>query len=189
MPKSTKSVMVPDEILMNKIYLIREQKVMLDRDLAELYGVGTKVFNQAVKRNAERFPRDFMFRLTNKEWHFLRSQIVTLENGRGKYSKYLPYVFTEQGVAMLSSVLNSETAIRVNIRIVRVFTKMRELLLTHKDILLQLEKMENKIASHDGDIAVIFDYLKQLLNPPNPPRNKIGFKRKDGSNTLGSFSN
>lgn len=91
----------------------------------------------------------------------------------------MPLAFTEQGVAMLSSVLNSETAIRVNIRIIRVFTKMRALLLTHKDILLQLEKMENKIASHDNDIVVIFDYLKQLLNPPEPPRNKIGFRRKD----------
>jgi hypothetical protein len=179
MAKNEKSIIIPDELLMKKIYLIRGQKILLDRDLAELYGVETKVFNQAVKRNAERFPKDFMFRLTKKEWESLRSQFVTLENGRGKYPKYLPNVFTEQGVAMLSSVLNSETAIRVNIRIIRVFTKMRELLLTHKDILLQLEKMENKLASHDADITVIFDYLKQLLNPPVPPRNKIGFRRKD----------
>jgi ORF6N domain len=178
MPKSTKSVMVPDELLMNKIYLIRGQKVMLDMDLAELYQVGTKRLNEQVRRNKLRFPADFMFRLTSKEWNSLRSQIATSNTGRGGI-RYLPYAFTEQGVAMLSSVLNSETAIRVNIRIIRVFTKMRELLLTHKDILLQLEKMENKIASHDGDITVIFDYLKQLLNPPNPPRNKIGFKRKD----------
>ena len=179
MAKSSKLVMIPDELLMNKIYLIRNQKVMLDRDLAELYGVETKVFNQAVKRNAVRFPGDFMFRLTNEEWIALRSQFVTLENGPGKHSKYLPFAFTEQGVAMLSSVLNSETAIHVNIRIIRVFTKMRELLLTHKDILLQLEKMETKLAGHNNDIAVIFDYLKQLLNPPVTPRNKIGFRRKD----------
>ena len=152
---------------------------MLDSDLAELYGVATKVFNQAVKRNALRFPKDFMFRLTRKEWDSLRSQFVTLENGRGKFPKYLPNAFTEQGVAMLSGVLNSETAIRVNIRIIRVFTKMREVLLTHKDILLQLEKMENKLAGHDEDIAVIFDYLKQLLHPPAAPRPKIGFRRKD----------
>lgn len=171
--------MIPDELLMNKIYLIREQKVMLDRDLAELYGVETKVFNQAIKRNIERFPKDFMFRLTKKEWESLRSQFVTSNVGRGGI-RYLPLAFTEQGVTMLSSVLNSETAIRVNIRIIRIFTRMRELLLTHKDILLQLEKMENKLVSHDQDIIVIFDYLKQLLNPPvPPPRNKIGFKRKD----------
>ena len=179
MAKATKAMIIPDELVINKIYLIRGQKVMVDRDLAKLYGVPTKAFNQAVKRNAERFPGDFMFRLTKKEWESLRSQIVTLEIGRGKYPKYLPYVFTEQGVAMLSSVLNSETAIRVNIQIIRVFTKMRELLLTHKDILLQLEKMEKKLTGHDEDIALIFKYLKQLLNPPPPPRNKIGFRRKN----------
>ena len=111
MAKSGKLLMIPDEVLMNKIYLIRNQKVMLDADLAALYGVETKVFNQAVKRNIERFPKDFMFVLSKKELVALRSQIVTLETGRGKYSKYLPKVFTEQGVAMLSSVLNSETAI------------------------------------------------------------------------------
>ena len=179
MAKATKAMIIPDELVINKIYLIRGQKVMVDRDLAKLYGVPTKAFNQAVKRNAERFPGDFMFRLTKKEWESLRSQFVTLEIGRGKYPKYLPYVFTEQGVAMLSSVLNSETAIRVNIQIIRVFTKMRELLPTHKDILLQLEKMEKKLTGHDEDIALIFEYLKQLLNPTQPPRNKIGFRRKD----------
>ena len=179
MAKATKAMIIPDELVINKIYLIRGQKVMVDRDLAKLYGVPTKAFNQAVKRNAERFPGDFMFRLTKKEWESLRSQIVTLEIGRGKYPKYLPYVFTEQGVAMLSSVLNSETAIRVNIQIIRVFTKMRELLLTHKDILLQLEKMEKKLTGHDEDLQLIFQYLKQLLNPPQLPRNKIGFRRKD----------
>jgi len=171
--------MIPDEVLMNKIYLIRNQKVMLDADLAALYGVETKVFNQAVKRNIERFPKDFMFVLSKKELVALRSQIVTLETGRGKYSKYLPKVSTEQGVAMLSSVLNSETAIRMNIRIIRIFTKMRALLLTHKDILLQLEKMETRVASHDEDIVVIFRYLKELLNPPAIVRRKIGFRKKD----------
>ena len=178
MTKSKKSAMIPDELLMSKIYLIRGQKVMLDSDLSALYGVETRAFNQAVKRNAERFPKDFMFRLTRKEWESLRSQIVISNAGRGG-ARYQPVVFTEQGVAMLSSVLNSETAIRVNIRIIRIFTKMRALLLTHKDILLQLEKIENKITSHDNDIVVIFDYLKQLLNPPVAPRNKIGFRRKD----------
>ena len=179
MAKATKAMIIPDEMVMNKIYLIRGLKIILDKDLANLYNVETKAFNQAVKRNEERFPEDFMFRLTKKEWESLRSQFVTLEIGRGKYPKYLPYVFTEQGVAMLSSVLNSETAIRVNIQIIRVFTKMRELLLTHKDILLQLQTIERKLTGHDEDIALIFKYLKQLLNPTQPPRNKIGFRRKD----------
>ena len=129
---------IADENIIDKIYHIRSKKVMLDRDLAELYGVGTKVFNQAVKRNPKRFPSDFMFQLTKKEYDSLRSQIVTLENGRGKHSKYIPYVFTEQGVAMLSGVLNSNQAISVNVQIMRIFTRMRELLVTHKDILPQL---------------------------------------------------
>jgi len=179
MSKTGKELMMPDELVMNKIYLIRGQKVMLDRDLAELYGVETKVLNQAVKRNSERFPTDFMFQLTKREWEFLRSQFVTLETGRGKYPKYAPSVFTEQGVAMLSSVLKSETAIRVNIQIIRIFTRMREMIMTHKDILLQLEKIEKKLAGHDEDITLIFQYLKQLLNPPQPPRRKIGFKRNE----------
>jgi len=176
MSKSGKEIMISDELVMNKIYLIRGQKVMLDRDLAELYGVETKVLNQAVKRNAARFPEDFMIQLTKSEWESLRSQIVTLEAGRGKYPKYAPTVFTEQGVAMLSSVLNSETAIRVNIQIIRIFTRMREMIMTHKDILLQLEKIEKKLSGHDEDIQLIFKYLKQLLNPPQQPRKRIGFK-------------
>lgn len=152
---------------------------MLDRDLAELYQVETRVLNQAVRRNIERFPEDFMFELSSQEWESLRSQFVTLKSGRGQHSKYLPFVFTEQGVAMLSSILNSETAIGVNIQIIRVFTKMRELVLAHKDILLQLEKIEKKLSKHDEDILLIFGYLKQLLNPPQPPRRKIGFRRRD----------
>src|SRR5258707_250853 len=133
MAKATKLLMIPDELVMNKIYLIRNQKIMLDRDLAELYQVKTGVLNQAVKRNADRFPEDFMFRLTAKEFENLKSQFVTSSWGG---IRKLPYAFTEQGVSMLSGVLNSATAIRVHIQIIRVFTKMRELLLTHKDILL-----------------------------------------------------
>jgi len=149
---------------------------MLDSDLAELYGVETKVLNQAVKRNAGRFPEDFMFQLTKVELENLKSQIVTSSWGG---ARKLPFAFTEQGVSMPSGVLNSETAIRVHIQIIRVFAKMRELLLTHKDILLQLEKIETKLTGHDEDIALIFQYLKQLLNPPQSPRPKIGFKRKN----------
>ena len=137
MAKTIKPLLIPDEIVINKIYLLRKQKVMLDEDLAELYQVETKRLNEQVKRNIQRFPEDFMFQLTAQEFENLKSQFATSSwGGRRK----LPFAFTEQGVAMLSSVLNSETAIRVNIQIIRVFTKMRELLLTHKDILLQLRK-------------------------------------------------
>lgn len=175
MAKTTKALMIPDELVMNKIYLIRGQKVMLDRDLAELYGVGTKVLNQAVKRNIDRFPKDFIFQLKRTEFENLKSQFVTSSWGG---VRKMPFAFTEQGVSMLSGVLNSETAIRVHIQIIRVFAKMRELLLTHKDILLQLEKIEKKLTGHDEDIQLIFQYLKQLLNPPQSPRRKIGFRRK-----------
>ena len=178
MAKATKAMIIPDELLMNKIYLIRGQKVMLDSDLAELYGTETKVLKQAVKRNRNRFPDDFIFELTQEEFESLRSQIVTSNKGRGG-ARYLPLAFTEQGVSMLSGVLNSETAVRVHIQIIRVFAKMRQLLLTHKDILLQLQKIEKNLTGHDEDIQLIFQYLKQLLNPPQPPRRKIGFRRKD----------
>ena len=139
MAKTVKELMIPDELVMNKIYFVRGQKIMLDRDLAELYGVETKVLNQAIKRNANRFPEDFMFQLTWTEFENLKSQIVTSSWGG---VRKLPNAFTEQGVAMLSSVLKSETAIRVNIQIIRVFTRMREMIMKHKDILVQLEKME-----------------------------------------------
>ena len=178
MAKATKAMIIPDELLMNKIYLIRGQKVMLDSDLAELYGTETKVLKQAVKRNRNRFPDDFIFELTQEEFESLRSQIVTSNKGRGG-ARYLPLAFTEQGVSMLSGVLNSETDVRVHIQIIRVFAKMRQLLLTHKDILLQLQKIEKNLTGHDEDIQLIFQYLKQLLNPPQPPRRKIGFRRKD----------
>src|SRR6185503_5262487 len=123
-----------------------------------------------------RFPEDFMFELTPAEFDSLRSQIATLKKGRGQHSKYMPFAFTEQGVGMLSSVLNSETAIRVNIQIVRVYTRMREMIMTNKDILLQLEKMEKRLSGHDKDIQIIFKYLKQLINQPSQPRRRIGFK-------------
>ena len=176
MAKITNPMLIPDEVVLNKIYFIRGHKVMLDEDLAELYQVETKRLNEQVKRNMLRFPKDFMFQLTGQEFENLKSQIATSSwGGRRK----LPFAFTEQGVAMLSSVLNSEIAINVNIQIIRVFTKMRQLFLTHKDILLQLEKIEQKLTNHDDDIALIFEYLKQLLNPPQTPRRKIGFIRND----------
>jgi len=176
MAKANKELIIPDELVMNKIHLVRGQKVMLDRDLATLYGVTTGNLNKAVSRNIDRFPADFMFTLSKEEMNNLMFQ-----NGISGWggTRKLPRAFTEQGVAMLSGVLNSETAIRVHIQIIRVFAKMRELLLTHKDILLQLEKMEKKLTGHDEDIALIFQYLKKLLSPPQPPRQKIGFRRSN----------
>jgi hypothetical protein len=183
MAKSTEAIVLADEVIMNKIYLIRGRKVMLDRDLAEIYGVETRVLNQAVRRNAKRFPEDFMFQLTTGELDDWKSQNVISNKERMGLRKS-PLAFTEQGVAQLSSVLNSETAIEVNIQIIRIFTRMRELLLTHKDILIQLERMEKKmikqggkLQKHDQDIRIIFEYLKQLLNPPQEPRPRIGFRR------------
>ncbi len=177
MAKSKQSIqqLLPDEKVISKIYVIRGQKVMLDRDLAQLYGVETKVLNQAVKRNIERFPNDFMFQLTKVEFENWKSQIVTSNADKIGLRK-LPYAFTEQGVSMLSGVLNSAIAIQVHIQIIRVFTKMKELLLTHKDILLKLEKMEKDVKDNKEDIANIFRAVKQLLNPPAIPRKRIGFR-------------
>jgi hypothetical protein len=184
MPKSKNELIVPDEVLMRKIYYIRGFKVMLDEDLAELYEVETKQLKRQVRRNIDRFPEeDFMFELTRDELENLRSQFGTSKWGG---SRYTPMAFTEQGVAMLSSVLNSARAIKVNIQIIRIFTRMRELLLSHKDILIKLEQMEKKmmkqggkLQKHDQDIRLIFEYLKQLLNPPQKPRPRVGFRRKD----------
>ncbi|WP_153797603.1 ORF6N domain-containing protein [Foetidibacter luteolus] len=148
---------------------------MLDRDLAEMYGVEVRALNQSVKRNLERFPEDFMFQLTDKEFQFLISQsVISKKQGRGGIRK-LPYAFTEQGVAMLSSVLRSDTAIQVNIQIIRVFTKMKQLILENKEILLQIEKIEKKLTDHDEDLKAIFSILKKLINKPERKRNPIGF--------------
>lgn len=165
---------VSEETILEKIYVIRRQKVMLDKDLAEMYGVEVKRLNEAVKRNAARFPEDFMFQLSKGEYDSLRSQIATLEKGR--HSKYLTYVFTEQGVATLSSVLNSETAIQVNIQIIRLFTKMKQMILDNKDLLMKIEKIEQHLVKNDEEIKTVFDYLKKLLIQENKPRNPIGFR-------------
>ncbi len=175
MPKSTLSVAkVSDEMIFEKIYIIRGQKVMLDKDLAEMYDVPTFRLNEAVKRNKGRFPDDFMFQLTKEEYNSLRSQFAILK--KGKHSKYLPHVFTEQGVAMLSSVLNSETAIQVNIQIIRLFTKMKQLILDNKDLWMKIEKIEQHLLKNDEEIQTIFAYLKKLLIQENKPRNPIGFR-------------
>ena len=149
---------------------------MIDRDLAMLYNVPTKVLKQAVKRNIERFPADFMFEMSQNEFKNWRSQIVTSNLSVKMGLRYAPFCFTEQGVAMLSSVLKSKLAIEVNIRIIRIFTKMREVLSSHKDIMLKLQELEKKISKHDQDIPLIFNVLKQLLDPPTQPRKRIGFK-------------
>lgn len=160
--------------IQSRILLIRGQKAMLDRDLANLYGVPTKVFNQAVKRNVERFPEDFMFQLTPQETEELsRSQIVTLK--RGQNIKYKPYVFTEQGVAMLSSVLRSKRAIQVNIAIMRVFVRLKQTLSAHRELAQKLAELEGKVEGHDQQIRSIFDAIRQLMAPPELPRRRIGF--------------
>lgn len=170
---------VSNELILSKICMIRGHKVLLDFHLAELFGVPTKRLKEAVRRNRDRFPSDFIFELTATEMKSLRTQFASLENGRGQYSKYKSFAFTEQGIAMLSGVLNSKTAIRLNIQIVRLFIKMRELLMNKKDILIYIEKQEARLNKHDEDIAIIFKYLKQLLQPSVPPRRQIGFRRND----------
>ena len=179
MAKNNQIVTIPDEVIMDKIYLIRGQKVMLDRDLAELYGVETKQLKRAVRRNISRFPEDFMFELSDAEFIDLRSQFGTSSWGGIRYA---PMTFTEQGVAMLSSVLNSERAISVNIQIIRIFTRMRELLSTHKEILQKLELLEKKDIEQDEKIMLIFEYIKQLekdkqqaLGQKNPT--SIGYRQ------------
>lgn len=167
--------LVPIELIEKKILLIRGKKVMLDSDLAVLYGVPTKRLNEQVRRNLRRFPPDFMFQLTFDEAESLRSQFATLKTGRGRHRKYLPYVFTEQGVAMLSSVLNSERAIEVNILIMRAFVKLREMLVAHKDLAKKLEEMEKK---YDAQFKVVFDAIYELMKPPEPSRRRIGFLRE-----------
>jgi hypothetical protein len=175
----SKKAIVPIEVIENKILLIRGQKVLLSSDLAELYGVEVRVLVQAVKRNIKRFPSDFMFQLTKEEYSNLKSQFVISSWGGAR--RATPYAFTEQGVAMLSSVLNSEKAILVNIFIMRTFVKMREILLTHKELALKLKELVRRIVSkskmemHDGQIKAIFEVINQLLSPNEPPKKKIGF--------------
>ena len=169
---SRTSNVLTHNFIAQKIYLIRGQKVMIDRDLAVLYKVNTKQLNQQVKRNRDRFPEDFMFQLTHEEAESLRSQNVTLK--RGQHLKYLPYVFTEQGVAMLSSVLKSKRAALVNIAIMRAFVKLREIMATHKELRQKIEEMEKK---YDGQFRDVFEAIKRLMTYPNEgyKRTKIGF--------------
>ena len=164
------------EQVQRRILLLRGRKVMLDTDLAELYEVPTKRLNEQVRRNAARFPLDFMFQLTSDEADSLRSQFATLKTGRGRHRKYLSYAFTEQGVAMLSTVLNSERAVQVNIAIMRAFVKLREILATHRELAQKLMELERKLEGHDHQIRSIFQAIRQLMEPPAPPRQRIGFR-------------
>ena len=154
------AVSSPDEVVMSKIYLIRGQKVMLDVDLAELYGVETKRLKEQVRRNIERFPEDFMFELTTEEFQQLKARPVRTR--RGEHSKYPPFAFTEHGVLMLSSVLNSDRSIKVNIQVMRIYVRIREMLILNKDIVHQLENIQNKLTGHDNQLMVIFEYLNQF---------------------------
>ena len=168
---------VTETQIANKIHIIRKEKVMLDQDLAELYDVETSYLKRQVRRNIDRFPEDFLFELTNEEFEILRSQNGTSSWGG---TRYAPMAFTEHGVAQLSSVLNSGRAIQVNIQIIRLFTKMRNLLLSHHELFLKIEKMEHLLTNHDQDIAVLFDYLKKLLKEDKQIKGqetRIGFKK------------
>ena len=165
---------VPEELISEKIFLIRGQKVMIDRDLAELYDVETRILNQAVRRNIKRFPEDFMFQLTSKEMNNWISQIVISNRERMGLRKP-PLAFTEQGVAMLSSVLNSDRAIMVNIRVIRVFTKLRSILESHKDILLKIEQLQKIDSEQDEKILLIFEFLKKL---EQGQRNEVNFRQR-----------
>lgn len=175
MKKRSKAIRLHDDEVINKIYLVRGQKVMLDEDLAMLYEVLTKRLNEQVQRNRIRFPKDFMFRLTSKELRNLKSQFATSSWG-GR--RTMPYAFTEHGILMLSSVLTSDRAIEVNIRIMRIFVRMRGAVMSQKQALLKVERLEKRVNRSDQHIDAIFRYLKALLTPKAEPLHRIGFKRK-----------
>jgi hypothetical protein len=170
---------ISDEVLLNKIYMIRGQKVMLDMDLAELYQTETRTLKQAVKRNIDIFPQNFMSELTDNESNSLRSQIVISKKGRGG-SRYTPMAFTEHGILQLANVLKSKQARTISIRIIELFVKMREMILTHKDLLLETEEIRKKMVTQDERIDLVFDYLTQFITKDanEKERRKIGFKTK-----------
>jgi hypothetical protein len=172
--EKTKSL-VPTEVIVTKIVFLRGEKVLLDRDLAELYGIKTKVLKQAVRRNIKRFPEDFMFELTKEEFENWRSQFVT--SNRDKMGlRYPPMAFTEQGVAMLSSVLNSDQAIDVNIAIMRAFVQLRKIIASNEELARKLKELEKRLEKHDEDIGLIFEAIRELMTPPDKPTKKIGFE-------------
>ena len=174
----SKEIHLSEELISNKIYFIRNQKVMLDRDLASLYGIETRVLKQAVRRNISRFPEDFMFELNKSEFENWRSQFVT-SNSEKMGLRYLPMVFTEHGVPMLSSVLNSDKAIQTNIQIMRIFSKVRQMLLDTTDLKIDILQMQKKLENHDRNIELVFSYLDELTDKKETAksRTKIGYKK------------
>ena len=174
----SQSLIISEETISNKIYFIRNQKVMLDRDLAELYGIETKRLKEQVKRNISRFPDDFMFELSKEEFANWRSQIAT-SNSDKMGLRYAPMAFTEHGVLMLSSVLNSDKAIQTNIQIMRIFTKVRQMLLETTEIRLDIAQIQKKLENHDKNIELVFSYLDEMTEKENitKPRTKIGYKK------------
>jgi len=168
----SKSEIISHDLIENRIFVIRGRKMMLDFHPAELYGIEVKFLKRAVRRNVDRFPHDFMFELTNEEYDVLRSQFGTSSWGGRRYP---PYAFTEQGVAMLSSVLRSQRAVQVNIQIIRTFVKLREIISTHKELAFKLKQLETKVERHDEEIQAIFEAIHQLMAPPEKPKRPIGF--------------
>lgn len=174
MKEEISPAIIPNEVIINKIYLFRGVKVMLDSDLAELFGVETKQLKQQVRRNIERFPEHFMFELTKEENEVLRSQFVTLRHGQ--HSKYLPFAFSEHGILQLSNVLKSKQAIEVSIKIIDVFVQLRTMVLSNTEIRLEVEKIKKKVDNQDKNIEVIFRYFDELLEQKEEPRKKIGYQ-------------
>lgn len=179
------TTVIPVESIVSKILLVRSEKVLLDRDLAELYGVETKRLKRAVRRNINRFPKDFMFQLTEKEFDSLRSQFGTSSWGG---TRYLPMAFTEQGVAMLSTVLNSERAIAVNIAIMRAFVQLRKMMTSQRELARKLSELEEHLQDHDQQIEAIFDAIRQLMSPPERSKKRIGFEVKEPKAKYGDKS-
>ena len=177
MTKMEPKILIPDEMILNKILLLRGEKVMISNDLAVLYGVTTKRLNEQVKRNIKRFPKHFMFQLTEQEKDKVVANCDHLQNL--KYSPYLPYVFSEHGTVMLANVLNSERAIQVSVRIVEIYIKMRENILTNKELLLKMEQLEKRVESQDEKIGMIFQYLKKFIEVQEKPLKRVGYKRRN----------
>lgn len=163
------------ERITHSILILRGHKVLLDRDLAAIYGVETRTLNQAVKRNAERFPEDFRFQLTAKETMALRSQIVILKGGRGQHIKFLPYAFTEHGAIQAANVLNSPRAVLMGIHVVRAFVQLRDVLASNKELAHRFAELERKVSTHDQAIVGILKAIRELMNPPQPEKRSIGF--------------
>ena len=191
MTANNQNALIPAERIAQAIFVIRGQKVIIDADMAELYEVTTKRFNEQVRRNLERFPQDFMLQLSQEEWDALRSQFATLKTGRGQHRKYLPYAFTEHGAIMAATILNSPRATEVSVYVVRAFVRLREVLASNKELALKLSELESRIGrkldSHDQAIAGILNAIRELMRPPEPAKKRpIGFvtgeekTKKDG---------